>query len=558
MTERLRSQTSSKEGGDMPNEATISQDGPPEVQRRQQSALENPSRITRKSRPAQRRPAAVQLFLVVLLGIIVFSAAKARVQRGGSPHAAPVSDQQPPELAQHPTPEEEPLKSLDEHLEPQEKPVKSADDDLKPHDKPTEFAEGELGLHEELVTAGDEDSKPHEEPHMSVEEGLKSQGEPVKSVDAGMKTQEEPPKSVDEDVYPHEEVAQYAEDLGPYEMGFHDSVTKLLATWDFSSPTVRRAFARFYTPSTNKKKKPPLDPMSLYKKHIDAMKATKRPDPSDLETCEDYKLNLLLLTGVCDAASETLSALESLYDLYQTTRTPVPILGLGSSYQIPSLAEWIDLARVEGKTMAEYLEGVDEVLEGVSPEEVLAELPPEASSIPGVNMLGKMGKMFKFFGGPKLILKALGMTDRVHPELVELLGSAAGQNVILKDCATKAREKFLPFLTAQGLDKGGTPRRTTPVRLLYLHNEFDTQQVFFSPSKQAGESPMDVIQRLLISSASIWSTEEMFAHVQHYTDKNKKFPEEERSSKRDFMDTKKSGNLKRNVDDLESIVRFLL
>ncbi|CDI75745.1 hypothetical protein EPH_0006100 [Eimeria praecox] len=118
------------------------------------------------------------------------------------------------------------------------------------------------------------------------------------------------------------EPRQYAEDLEIYEKDFKKSALELFRQWDFSTPVVKAAFARYFTPSSPKKKRPVADPLQLYKEHIDAMEKVERPDLLDLNRCRDYKLNLLLLMGVCGAATETLKALGDLDDLHRTSRIP--------------------------------------------------------------------------------------------------------------------------------------------------------------------------------------------------------------------------------------------
>ncbi|CDJ61209.1 hypothetical protein EMWEY_00038830 [Eimeria maxima] len=353
--------------------------------------------------------------------------------------------------------------------------------------------------------------------------------------------------------------AEFNEDLKPYEQAFREAASIFLTHWKFSQPVVRGAFARYFTPTTRKKKRPDLNPLGLFKKHIDAMTAMERPDPSDVETCREYKLNLLLLTGICGAAEESLKMLEELEDLHSRTKIPVPILGLGRSYQLPPLEEFVNQLQEDGVTFGDFVKGKLDLVPAEAAGGVVTSLVVALGNSVGLDLSRRLGPFSKVLGlFDSVALRLMHPTEEVPKALLDLFEASIRQDAILKGGLASAREKFAPFLAAQGLDVTATLHNVSPLNLLYSGKIFDTSLVFSSSRNGGVEDADDATEQLLQAGKTLWTTHGMYVRLTYYMTESERVPEQLRNRRRDFMKLSKNGKSVRETDDLQSLARFLI
>ncbi|CDJ28281.1 uncharacterized protein EMH_0039490 [Eimeria mitis] len=144
------------------------------------------------------------------------------------------------------------------------------------------------------------------------------------------------------------------DDLVECEEQLISSFSGFVNTWRTASPIVQSAFKKYFVPSREDDPLPPPDPPALYDKHINAMLGVPRPNAEDVKAVQEHKLNLLLLNGVCGAASITIRKLMELEELHAETGVPVPMLGLGKPIDQEQL-KGLMMQEKEGVTTAELL-----------------------------------------------------------------------------------------------------------------------------------------------------------------------------------------------------------
>ncbi|CDJ27499.1 uncharacterized protein EMH_0032300 [Eimeria mitis] len=207
--------------------------------------------------------------------------------------------------------------------------------------------------------------------------------------------------------------------------------------WQAASPVVQAAFTKYFVPSTEYDRAAVLDPLKLYNKHINAMLGAPRPLAKDVRALQEHKLNLILLNGVCSAASMTLRKLAELEELHADTGVPVPVLGLGKPMDV-LLLERIMERKKRGKTAAELLRKFGIVVK------------PERETMSGRDLL-------------------LKYADDLMRE-----------NQVLKSRISSVKIEFIPFFRFQGLGGAIYPGRDYPkLRIVYSGEQFGVRHFAF-------------------------------------------------------------------------------
>ncbi|CDJ61652.1 hypothetical protein, conserved [Eimeria maxima] len=587
MAENIQSYTLANEGIDLTSDASLS----PDVEKLRDpdellgSSGEAPYYITESHRRNKwsigfvNELSTTQVFAILFLCVLIFSIARKtlwRLNRAANIPAEPASASQLPKF-------DEVLKEAPKHvgymqpyrkvakayknIGPRQVPRKNTKDLLpRKHKlqspKPLQAQQEAPKWAEDLEIKtkppeSAEDQKPCEESSQSAEV-LAFRKRKAKS-DEDLQPHGKKPK-VAEDLNPELETPVYIESLKPYEDEFKKASLEFFNHWELSSLVVKGAFAKYFTPQNSRSQQRVSDPSVLYQKHIYAMSAVRRPDPSDVQGCNEYKLNLLLLTGICGSAVEILKMLENLERLYKTTNTPVPILDLGRSFKLPSLHSLQQEAHVDGVTVPQYVKETKKMLAAKPLGGAFPSFASSLDSVFGFDFESGLSSVFSFLGGFDTIFRLLKISQKVPRSLLPLLESLVNEHSILKAGLSNAYEKFRPFLAAQGIDGDTTPEQVHPVRLLYSGEVFDTNlAILSSPSRHIdNEGAEEAFQQLISSGAAFWTTDEVLSFVLFYHNENKRIPEELRNRRENCVKLIRERKMGSESDDLQSVARFLI
>ncbi|CDJ40861.1 hypothetical protein, conserved [Eimeria tenella] len=189
-----------------------------------------------------------------------------------------------------------------------------------------------------------------------------------------------------------------------------------------------------------------------------------------------YKLNLLLMEGLCSGAAEVLKALGDMEQLHEATGVPVGLLGTGSEAELEALAA----------------PGADQT-SGHSLDQLLQDLGVRSRAFP---------------------------REKVPRRLAQLVENLVNLNFMVRDCYFRTFAKFRPFLQVLGVDSEEEYPRVPPVPLLFAKEEFDAALFVLSTRGGFGYDlrSEEVLEKLVSSLGNNWNSESAFefAKEQYY------------------------------------------
>ncbi|CDJ40860.1 hypothetical protein, conserved [Eimeria tenella] len=303
---------------------------------------------------------------------------------------------------------------------------------------------------------------------------------------------------------------------------------ELEEAWAAASPAVREAFARHFMPPPSQPPERAGEPIEVYRRLVQAMQQVEAPQEAPL--LRTYKLNLLLLEGVCGAAAQLLQGLRLMELLHQETGVPVSLLNKKASLKFPSFDEPAAAAAAAGDAAAAAVT-LNEFLRGFGLDE---DLPSKARV-------------------PQKTAKAL-------QDLLKL-------RLIFDSSSSRAHHSFRRFLAALGLDSPlhfpeppQQQQQQLQLQLLFTKEKFNVDAfVMHSRKEKYYRRASDLVfQDLLWRLAGNWNAEKVAKFAEEQEPEFNFFLEKNKSDKELFLKLDSWGPQGLHPEDVNALVRYLL